>query len=145
MPAVRRTKFMELLWALHTRIYKISGGRLGNKVFGMRVLMLKTIGRKSGEARVNGLYYIQDGNAYVVIASNAGDGRHPAWLLNLRAHPEAEVQVKGHHIPVLGREAVGDERDRLWTKAVEADSAYQTYQERTARHIPVVVLEPKPL
>ena len=142
MPAVRRTKAMELFWKAHRFLYRVSGGRIGGRVVGMPVLMLTTTGRKSGEPRTNVLTYVPKGRAAVVFASNAGEPRHPAWWLNLAADPHATVQRGQEVMPVVAREAEGEERARLWDEVVRTEAGYAVYAERTTRRIPVVVLEP---
>ena len=142
MPAVRRTKAMELFWKLHRFLYRVSGGRIGGRVLGMPVLMLTTTGRKSGAPRTNVLTYLPKGRASVVFASNAGEPRHPAWWLNLAADPHATVQRGQEVMPVVAREAEGEERARLWDEVVRTEAGYAVYAERTTRRIPVVVLEP---
>lgn len=142
MPAVRRTKAMELFWKIHPWIYRISAGRIGGRAMGMPVLLLHTRGRKTGQPRTNALMYLPDGDSCIVIASYAGEPRHPAWWLNLRASPRTTIQVGSRTIEVAAREAAGEERERLWNRVVEAESGYETYRQRTSRKIPVVVLEP---
>lgn len=142
MPAVRRTKAMELFWKAHRFLYRVSGGRIGGRVIGMPVLMLTTTGRKSGRPRTNVLTYLPQGRVSVVFASNAGEPRHPAWWLNLAADPHATVQRGRETMPVVAREADGEERARLWDEVVRTEAGYAVYAERTTRRIPVVVLEP---
>jgi deazaflavin-dependent oxidoreductase (nitroreductase family) len=142
MPAVRRTRAMELFWQLHPWLYRVSGGRIGGKVLGMPVLLLTTKGRKTGATRTRALTYFPQGDASVVIASFAGEPRHPHWWLNLLAHPEAEIQRGSETTRVRAREAQGEERERLWKHVVATAPDYATYQQRTSRRIPVVVLEP---
>lgn len=142
MPAVRRTRAVKLFWALHKWIYQTSGGRIGARLFGNPVLILHTKGRKSGKPRSNVLMYVPDGRAYVVVATNAGADFHPAWWLNLREREEGEIQAGRKRMRVHAQEAEGKERARLWARIVEADESYREYEIRTARKIPVVVLEP---
>lgn len=140
--AVRRNAVTELFWKVHRFLYRVSGGRIGGRVVGMPVLMLTTKGRKSGEPRSSVLTYVPHGKAAVVYASNAGEPRHPAWWLNLLADPHATVQRGQEVIPVVAREADGDERAALWDEAVRINAGYAEYEKRTTRRIPVVVLEP---
>ena len=142
MPAVRRTRTMELLWRLHGWLFRVSGGRLGSKMTGFPVLLLTTTGRKSGAPRTTPLMYMPVGEACAVIASNAGEPGHPAWWLNLQANSRARVQRGARTIPVMAREADGEERTRLWSAWVAKDPSYEVYARRTSRKIPVVVLEP---
>jgi deazaflavin-dependent oxidoreductase (nitroreductase family) len=143
MPAVKRTKLMELFWKVHPWLYRASGGRIGGSAMGMPVLLLTTTGRRTGEKRTKALMYLPKGDACVVIASYAGEPRHPAWWLNLKANPQAEIQQGGKVSRVVAREADSEERERLWQEVVARESGYATYAERTTRRIPVVVLEPE--
>jgi proline iminopeptidase len=105
-------------------------------------LLLTTVGRKSGRMLTLPLIFGQSGPNYVVIASKGGAPTHPAWYLNLQAHPEVQVQVKAAKFPARARTAVGEERAALWAKMVEIYGPYAQYQTRTDRQIPVVVLTP---
>ncbi len=107
----------------------------------MPVLLLRVRGRKSGVARDVVLNFIRDGERYVVFASHAGEDRDPSWWLNLRDAGEAEVMIGGEHLRVRAREAEGAERERLWSEVKQRDDAYADYEKRTARLIPIVVLE----
>jgi deazaflavin-dependent oxidoreductase (nitroreductase family) len=127
-------------WRLHRWVYRWSGGRIGGHLAGMPVLLLTTRGRRSGRPHTTTLTYLPDGRAFVVIASNGGAPRHPDWFLNLRAHPEAQVEVGARRLSVQAREAEGPERDRLWALVVQRYGGYAVYQRRTRRRIPVVVL-----
>lgn len=140
--AVRRNRLTEAFWKLHGFLFRVSGGRIGGKIVGMPVLMLTTKGRKSGEPRSNVLTYIPQGKAAVVVASNAGEPRHPAWWLNLLADPHASVQRGQEVVKVVAREAEGEERERLWAEVVRINGGYAEYAVRTSRRIPVAVLEP---
>jgi deazaflavin-dependent oxidoreductase (nitroreductase family) len=141
MPAVRRNWLVKTYWRGHKWLYRISGGRLGRSTLGMPTLMLYTTGRKSGQERSNMLMYVRSGDDYVVVGSNAGELTHPAWWLNLQANPTTRINVDGQTMAVTAREAQGEERQRLWKAVVEADRSYAEYEQRTARRIPVVVLE----
>lgn len=143
MPAVRRTRAMELFWRINPRIYRLTGGRVLGRIGRVPVLLLVTTGRRTGAARTSPLLYLPQGRAYVVAASYAGEPTHPAWWLNLKAHPDATVQVGSTVVPVRAREAEGDERARLWAAIVAQDGSFAEYQRRTTRRIPVVVLEPR--
>ena len=107
MAAARRSKAVELFWKIHPRLYRWSGGRIGGKIGPMPVLLLDSVGRKSGGTRTNALTYVPKGNSYVVIASFLGEPRHPAWFLNLRSTPEAEIQIGSKRLRVRAREALG--------------------------------------
>jgi len=141
MAAPRRNTLVEIFWQLHPRLYRWTGGRIGGSIQGMPVLLLTTRGRKSGAQRTNALTYFPSGASYVVIASMLGEPRHPAWLHNLRAEPNAEILVGASRIPVRAREAADPERARIWSDVVATAPDYAEYQSRTTRQIPVVVLD----
>jgi deazaflavin-dependent oxidoreductase (nitroreductase family) len=130
--------------AVHTRLYRLTGGRLGHQAAGLASLLLTTTGRRSGAARTVALTYVPDGGDYVVVASNGGADRHPAWWLNLQSVPRATVQVGADVVPIVARAADPDERRRLWPKLTAANPFYTRYEELTARAIPVVILRPAP-
>lgn len=140
MPNIRW--LLALITAIHRFLYRVSGGRIGHHLGSRKTLLLETVGRKSGKERVLPLLYVEDEIGLVVVASNAGDDRAPAWWLNLKARPEAWVQVGTRRYAVRAREAVDGERAQLWTKLVAAYAPYEEYERRTSRPIPIVVLEP---
>ena len=142
MPAPNYSAPLRAFWKIHRWIFRQTGGRFGTRFAGKKVLLLTTTGRKSGLRRENTIYYFEDLGRYVVIASNVGRDRHPLWYLNLQEDPAASVLVDQKNLRVTASDAAGEERDRLWQAAVALDSAYQEYQERTDRTIPVVVLTP---
>lgn len=142
MAAPKRGPVLTFFWKLHKFVWRVSGGRIGARVVGLPVLELVTVGRKSGRERSVLLSYLDHDAGYAVIASNAGDDRQPGWWHNLQAHPRATVTVGGAHVEVTAREATGDERAGLWSRAVTANPGYADYAARTERPIPIVVLEP---
>lgn len=122
----------------------LTGGRFTFSRIIFPTLMLTTTGAKSGQPRDTPLIFFRDGERIVLVASNYGDERHPAWYHNLRANPRATVTLDGRAAPYLAREAEGAERDELWRKAVAFYDGYSAYQRRAApRRIPVIVLEPQ--
>jgi len=134
------------LWfaALHSSVYRMTGGRLGANLIGLPVMLLTTVGRRTGEARTTPMPYYDWQDDYVIVGSNNGLPRDPAWWLNLQSRPEAEIQVRSETIAVRGRLATADERATLWPRLVEFNPRYRVYAERTKREIPVVVLSPTP-
>ena len=142
MPAVTKNRAIQLFWRVHPLVYRLTGGRLLGRIDGVPVLLLMTRGRRSGAVRTKPLLYLAHGDAFVVAASFAGEPRHPAWWLNLRADPRARVQVGARVVEVRAREAEGEERERLWRAIVAQDASFSEYERRTTRRIPVVVLEP---
>ncbi len=107
----------------------------------MPVLLLTTTGRTSGVRRTVPLTYFRDGEALVVVGSKRGADRHPAWFLNLVAEPEVEVQLGGEHRPLRARRATREEAERLWPAILAQAPQYGRYRARTAREIPLVLLE----
>lgn len=123
-------------------LIKVSGGRL-NTTFLWPCLVLTTKGAKTGRPRTTPLLYIRDGDDLVLIASKGGNPSHPSWYLNLKANPEVEVFLDGETKRYIAKDAEGEERERLWQKAVKLYSGYEKYRKRAgARKIPVVVLRP---
>lgn len=126
----------------HVRRYVETGGEVGHLWNGVPTLVLTTTGRTTGVPRSSAMIYGQDGDAYVVIASQGGAPTHPAWYLNLTAEPAVTVQVGPDRFPARARTADGDERVRLWSLMTSVWPSFDVYQSRTDRVIPVVVLEP---
>jgi deazaflavin-dependent oxidoreductase (nitroreductase family) len=125
----------------HVARYEASNGEDGYLWNGATCLVLRTVGRKSGEQRKFPLIFGEHGDDLVLIASKGGAPEHPGWYLNLLAHPDVEVQVKGDVIPVRARTAEGEERSELWNLMLQQWPDYDDYQTKTDREIPVVVLE----
>ena len=137
---------LRILWSLHRGLRRVTGGRIGTRRAtgeGLGTLFLHTIGRKSGQSRTNGLFYIVDGQDLIVVASNAGDTTDPAWALNLRAQPAADVEIGGERRSVYAREASAEEVSRLWPRLVAANADYDAYRATAGRRIPVFILEPR--
>jgi deazaflavin-dependent oxidoreductase (nitroreductase family) len=131
------------LLTVHQWLYEQSDGRIGASLGRRPMLLLRTVGRRTGQPRTAALLYVRDGDAYAVIASKGGAPKHPGWFHNLMAQPDAEIQVGRERMPVRARLAKGEERSRLWARADEVNRGqYAVYQSRTNRVIPVVVLDP---
>jgi deazaflavin-dependent oxidoreductase (nitroreductase family) len=128
---------------LNTPLYRLSGGRIGGKVGRAPVLLLTTTGRKSGEPRTAPVVYLADGENVVVINTNAGNAKVPAWSLNLVAKPEAEVELGRERRKVAARIAEGEERAELWRKHNEQYAGFDDYEAKLDREISVIVLEPR--
>ncbi len=132
-------RFLQLVMALHTLIYRLSDGRLLN--VGDQIILLSTLGRRSNQLRTAPLFSVRDGDAYVVIGSYGGGAVHPAWYHNLRARPHALVVDRARQFPVSATFVQGAEYDRLWTILVAANPTYAEYRSRTTRELPIVRLE----
>ena len=129
--------------AQHIHDYVESGGEKGHIWRGVTTLLLTTIGRKSGKQRRTALIYGKDGDNYIVVASRGGHDQHPAWYLNLVDNPDVEVQVGADKFSARARTATAEEKKRLWPIMTRIWKAYDDYQAKTKRDIPVVVLERK--
>lgn len=129
---------------LNVPVYRLSGGRLMNKVGTGPVLLLTSIGRRSGQKRTAPVLYLKDGERYVVIGSNAGNARAPAWSFNLKANPDAEIEVGRKRQLVRARVAEGEERAELWRKVNQIYEGFDDYDANTPmREIAVFVLDPR--
>jgi deazaflavin-dependent oxidoreductase (nitroreductase family) len=118
-----------------------SRGRLGNRFLGAEVLVLRSIGRRSGELRESPMFYLPHGGGFAVVASNAASRRPPAWWLNLQAHPDADAMVAGEWHAVRARRATEEEVAELWPRFVAMYRGYDHYQSIAQREMPTVVLE----
>jgi deazaflavin-dependent oxidoreductase (nitroreductase family) len=132
-----------MLGLLHRTVFRVSNGRVANRGFGMPVVMLNTIGRKSGKQRTTMLTSpLQEDGRVVLVASYGGDDRHPSWYLNLRDNPQVELTMAGETRKMNARTASEEEKAALWPRVVDAYKGYGQYQTRTDRQIPLVILEP---
>jgi deazaflavin-dependent oxidoreductase (nitroreductase family) len=126
----------------HVDRYRATDGEEGHEWQGTQTLLLTTTGRKSGEPRTSPLIYAPHGDgAYTVVASKGGWPAPPVWYLNLSENPEVEVQVKGDRFKAIARTATAEEKPEMWKTMVSEWPAYDEYQSKTDREIPVVVLE----
>jgi deazaflavin-dependent oxidoreductase (nitroreductase family) len=128
---------------MNVPLYRLSRGRIGGKVGRAPVLLLTTTGRRSGERRTAPVLYARDGERLIVIGSNAGNERAPAWSLNLAANPDADVEVGSRRSSVHARVAEGEERARLWRLMNDQYEGFDDYDARTSRAIAVFMLEPR--
>jgi deazaflavin-dependent oxidoreductase (nitroreductase family) len=140
LKAIGESPFWRVTGRVHAAIFRATGGRVGHSAGGIKNLLLTTTGRKSGEPRTVPLAYIEDGDRFVVVASNGGSDRPPAWWGNLRHRPEAVVELGSTTLPVVAREATDEERARLWPHLKAVNPFYGQYEQITTRRIPVVVL-----
>ncbi len=127
---------------VHTFFYRLSGGRIGHSTSGITNLLLTTTGRKTGKQRTVPISYIRDGADLIVVASNGGADRAPAWWLNLEARPEATVVIEKEERAVRARRAGSEERARLWPVLKDSNFFYEYHERNADREIPVVILTP---
>jgi deazaflavin-dependent oxidoreductase (nitroreductase family) len=126
----------------HAGVYRATGGKLFGRKGKSPILLLNTVGRKTGRKRTSPLLYFMDGEDFVIIASKGGAATHPAWYLNLRANPEATVEIGDREVQVEAEVADPEDKARLWQKMVEMYPTYDDYQRKTEREIPLLVLRP---
>jgi len=126
----------------NVRLYRWSRGRVGGRVGRSPILLLTTRGRRSGKARTTPLLYLRDGADVAIVASYGGRPQHPAWYLNILSDQQVDVQIGSESFHATARTASPEERNRLWPKLVEMYASYASYQAKTSREIPVVLLTP---
>jgi deazaflavin-dependent oxidoreductase (nitroreductase family) len=132
------------LMRLHPRVYRATGGRIGRWVPGLPpLLILDHVGAKSGIERSSVIGYVLDGEDVLLVASQGGNPKNPAWFHNLKANPDARIQIGREVRDVRARVAAPGEREELWKKAASAWPVFDRYQQQTDRVIPIIVLEPR--
>ena len=135
---------IRIMSILNVWVYRASGGRIGGRFrYGAPVLLLTTVGRRSGQRRTAPLLYERDGENLVVVASKGGMSRHPLWYRNLESNPEVEVEVGSEKKKMTARRVSPEEKADLWPRLVAMYPDYDVYQARTERDIPVVILSPR--
>jgi deazaflavin-dependent oxidoreductase (nitroreductase family) len=125
----------------HVERYQATDGEEGHDWQGTQTLLLTTTGNKSGEERTTPLIYAPHGDAYLIVASKGGSDAPPAWFRNLEANPDVKAQVKGDKFTARARTATPEEKPEMWKVMTSEWPAYDEYQTKTDREIPVVVLE----
>src|SRR5712691_4544391 len=140
--SIRVSEAETLFGEEHVQRYRETGGEVGHRWRrGSKILLLTTKGRKTCEPRTTPLIYEEDGDRYVIVASKGGAPAHPGWYLNLQKDTNVELQVLDEVFPARARTAEGEERERLWQLVTQQWPDYDSYQKKTDREIPVVVLE----
>ena len=134
---------IKLLMTINVFLYRLTNGLIGGKMAGRSVLLLHTIGRKSGKSYITPTNYYRDGENYVLVASNWGKANNPAWFFNLMNRPETIIEVKGQRLSVWARQANPDEYERLWKMVIQQNAYYVRYQSQIKRKIPLVILVPE--
>lgn len=133
---------LKLFLKAHVFLYRYTNGKIGGKLGNNNILLLNTVGRKSGKQYTTPLVTVRDGSTYVIIASNGGADRHPGWYYNLSAQEETVIEVQGKIITVTATEVTDGERDRLWQQIVTEHQQFADYQNKTSRAIPLFRLTP---
>jgi deazaflavin-dependent oxidoreductase (nitroreductase family) len=127
---------------INASLLRLTNGRLGSRLGTQTILLLETIGRKSGQPREIPIAYFSDQGNYLIVESNWGKDTHADWYFNLKKNSRATLRVNGRSLPVEARDVQGEEFDRLWKYVTERHSPYLRYQKMTRRHIPIVVFQP---
>ena len=136
------SNWIKVFTAANAFVFQKTKGRLGSRMGKQSVMLLYTIGRKSGKTYTTPLSYYRDGNTYLLVASNWGKADHPNWFHNLWQQSRTTIQVGATTIPVEARQAEGEEYNRLWDVVTRQNDQYLKYQEGLARQIPIVILTP---
>jgi deazaflavin-dependent oxidoreductase (nitroreductase family) len=134
--------FLKIFMAMNTFAIQVSHGRLGSQLGTQTILLLHTVGRRSGRQHVTPIAYFYTDGFYFLIGSNWGKEHNADWYNNLLAQPRTLIEVNGQKISIVARQAEGQEYDRLWKYAVAHHPPYLHYKEMTKRHIPILVLQP---
>jgi F420H(2)-dependent quinone reductase len=127
--------------SINTLLIRLSRGRLGSRLGKQTILILHTVGRKSGQERTIPIAYFEYEGQYLIVASNWGKDRQADWYLNLKKDPRARLEINGKIISAVAREAQSEEYDRLWEFATERNPPYLDYQKMATRPIPIIVFE----
>jgi len=130
--------FFKLIMSAYIALYRFTGGRLGGK----NIVLLTTIGKKSGQPRTKPLFHLKDGSSYFVFASAGGNEKNPAWYANLAANPKVTLEDHGRTINGVASTVDGPERTRIWQTLLAQAPNFGQYEQRTTRVIPVVRIEP---
>jgi F420H(2)-dependent quinone reductase len=133
--------FIKWFMSINTLLLRLSRGRLGSKLGTQTILILHTVGRKSGQERSIPIAYFDYAGKYLIVASNWGKDKNADWYLNLKKTPLARLEVNGKVVSVTAREAQDEEYSRLWKFVTERHPPYLNYQQMTTRHIPIMVFE----
>ncbi len=128
---------------LHIWLYRATNGRIGGRIGKAPILLLTTTGRSSGQARTTPLSYIEVNNGIAICGANLGSDRSPNWLRNLQQEPRAQLRIGDQQFTALARIVEPDQSDVLWAQLVDQLPALRTYQAKTTRTLPVILLEPE--
>ena len=138
-----KPRTIRLMGRLHASLWRLTRGRFVDAVGAAPFLLLTTTGRKTGRLRTTPVLYLEDGSDLVVVASFGGNDMHPAWYLNLKQYPEAEVVIRGERRRVIAREISIEEKKIIWPRLVKSYPQFDIYQQRTRREIPLFRLTAK--
>lgn len=129
------------IW-IYAGLYRLTNGKIGGTIVGLRVLLLSTTGRQTGRQRTKPLCYFEDGPDYVIIASNGGADKHPEWFLNLKSDPKVGLRIKDAEFSATAEVSDPKTRERLWQTLISLSPYYIRYEKKTNRQIPMILLHP---
>lgn len=135
-----KPRTIRLIGRLHACLWRLTRGRFVDAVGAAPFLLLTTNGRKTGRLRTTPVLYLEDGGDLIVVASFGGNDMHPAWYLNLKQCPDAEVVIRGERRRVSAREITSEEKELIWPRLVKLYPQFDAYQQRTSREIPLLGL-----
>ena len=138
-----KPRTIRLIGRLHASVWRLTRGRFVDAIGSAPFLLLTTKGRKTGRLRTTPVLYLEDGSDVIVVASFGGNDMHPAWYLNLKDCPEAEVVIRGERRRVSSREITSEEKKLIWLRLVKLYPQFDIYQQRTNREIPLLRLTAK--
>ena len=133
---------IRFMLSIYNFLYRLTGGAIGGRMAGLPVLLLTTTGRKTGKQRSTPLGYFEQDGAFVIIASNGGAERNPAWFYNLTSNPQVTIQIRNRQMAAHAEQAGPEQRKQLWADLVKIAPAYEPYAQRTQREIPMIILRP---
>ena len=135
-----KPRTIRLIGRLHASLWRLTRGRFVDGIGAAPFILLTTRGRKTGRLRTTPVLYLEDGGDFIVIASFGGNDMHPAWYLNLKEHPEAEIVIRGERRRVSSREITIEEKKLIWPRLAKLYPQFSLYQQRTSREIPLMRL-----
>jgi len=133
---------VKFFMTVYVNLYRWSAGRVGGAMRGFKVLLLTTVGRKSGQSHTVPLGFFEWQGGYLVVASNAGQPTHPAWYYNLKHQPSVTLQILDKALAATANVLTGEARAQAWRQVITASPLYADYEKKTTREIPLVLLQP---
>jgi deazaflavin-dependent oxidoreductase (nitroreductase family) len=133
----------KLFMKLQVFVFRLTLGKGMASMRGMPILLLNSIGRKTGKKRTTPLMYLRKGENYVIIASNNGRDKHPSWFHNIRNSSQVEIEIPGNRLEVMPSIATETEKEQLWSQLIAKAPFFEAYRKGTSRAIPMVVLQPR--
>jgi deazaflavin-dependent oxidoreductase (nitroreductase family) len=133
---------LKIALSIYIFLYRLTSGAIGGRMAGLKVLLLTTTGRKTGQLRTTPLGYFKQGGNFIIIASNGGADQNPAWFYNLKSNPQVTLQVGDEHLTAKAEVVDAETRKQLWAELVKMAPGYEKYTQGTKREIPLILLKP---